>query len=163
MLQIYTVQPVKPTDSADLADTMMRAFYQDAQWASLWMNTTLCNIIHDCANRLPWNLVNVASMKRHRKAVDGVTGNVVGYARWIIPKGSIDDWGGGIVVETDSERRRAYEERFRSVTDGGRIRCLNHEVIAELSEAIVKAEARVLGTGENFLSKQFHVATIYLI
>lgn len=132
---------------------MMRAFYQDAHWASLWKGVTLENIIYDCARRLPWNLVKVTSTKRHRKVVDDATGNVVGYARWIIPDGHIDTWADGVVLENDLEKRQAYEQAFQDVTDDGKIRGLDHEMVDELSEAIEKAEAEVLSTGEDFLGE----------
>lgn len=136
-----------------LADTMMRAFYQDAHWASLWKGVTLDTIIYDCARRLPWNIVKVTSPKRHRKVVEEATGNVVGYARWIIPDGHVDTWANGIVLETDLEKRQAYEQAFQDVTDDGKIRGIDHQMVDELSEAIEKAEAEVLSTGEEFLSE----------
>ena len=148
---IYTIHPVKPTDSMGLADTMMRAFYQDAHWASLWKGVTLDTIIYDCARRLPWNIVKVTSPKRHRKVVEEATGNVVGYARWIIPDGHVDTWANGIVLETDLEKRQAYEQTFQDVTDDGKIRGIDHQMVDELSEVIEKAEAEVLSTGEEFL------------
>ncbi|KAI2479895.1 acetyltransferase [Pyrenophora tritici-repentis] len=152
---IYTIQPVKPADAAGLAETMMRAFYQDAHWASLWKGITLDSIISDCARRLPWNLVKVISTKRHRKVVEDATGDIVGYARWIIPDGCTDEWAEGVVVEIDSESSRVYKEDFRSVTEDGKIRGLDHPVVDELSEAIEKAEAKVLGTGERFLALDY--------
>ncbi|KAK1918818.1 hypothetical protein P3342_010289 [Pyrenophora teres f. teres] len=152
---IYTVRPVKPADSAGLAETMMRAFYQDAHWASLWKGIVLDSIISDCARRLPWNLVKTISTKRHRKVVEKITGDIVGYARWIIPEACTDEWADGIVVETDSECRRVYEHDFQSVTEDGKIRGLDHAVVDELSEAIEKAEAKVLDTGEKFLALDY--------
>jgi hypothetical protein len=136
---------------------MMRAFYEDAHWASLWKGMPLDSIISDCARRLPWNLVRVTSLKRHRKVVENNTGNVVGYARWIIPNGLDDKWNNGIVSETDPEGRQDYEEDFRSVTIDGEIRGLDHRVVEELSEAIEQAEAQILGTGERFLSQHSNV------
>jgi len=131
----------------------MRAFYQDARWASLWKGITLDNIIYDCARRLPWNLVKMTSAKRHRQAVDDATGNVVGYVRWIIPDGCADEWADGIVLETDVKTRQVYEEAFRDVTEDGKIRGIDHGAVNELSEAIEVAEAKVLGTGEGFLGE----------
>lgn len=148
---------MKPTDSTGLADTMMRAFYQDAHWASLWKRITLENIIYDCARRLPWNLVKVTSTKRHRKVVDEATGNAVGYARWIIPDGHADTWANGIVLEDDLEKRQAYEQSFQNVTEDGTIRGIDHQMVDELSEAIEKAEAEALSTGDEFLGELSNV------
>ncbi|XP_014559678.1 hypothetical protein COCVIDRAFT_35203 [Bipolaris victoriae FI3] len=153
--KIYTIHPVKPTDSTGLADTMMRAFYQDAHWASLWKRIMLENIIYDCARRLPWNLVKVTSTKRHRKVVDEATGNAVGYARWIIPDGHADTWANGIVLEDDLEKRQAYEQSFQNVTEDGTIRGIDHQMVDELSEAIEKAEAEALSTGDEFLALDY--------
>ncbi|RMZ72442.1 Acyl- N-acyltransferase [Pyrenophora seminiperda CCB06] len=153
--QIYTLQPVKPTDAVGLAETMMRAFYQDEHWASLWKSTSLDNIIDDCAKRLPWNLVKVAPDKRHRKVVESSTGNIVGYARWVLPDKETDEWAEGVVCETDPERRRGYEEEFQSVTEDGKIRGIDHGMVDELSEAIEVAETRVLGKGKKFLALDY--------
>ncbi|KAL1632405.1 hypothetical protein SLS56_003647 [Neofusicoccum ribis] len=151
----YTIHPVKPTDAEGLAETMMRAFYQDPHWASLWRNVSLNGIIQDCAKRLPWNLVKATAAKRHRKVTEDSTGHVVGYARWILPEENSEEWADALVIETDPERRRVYEQRFQSVTEEGKIRGLDAEMVEELSEAIEKTEAQVRSTGESFLTLDY--------
>ncbi|KAL1640932.1 hypothetical protein SLS58_006548 [Diplodia intermedia] len=144
--QAYAVGPVAPAeDAADLSETMMRAFYQDPHWASLWKSpATLDDIIHDCARRLPRNLVNGRGSKRHQKAVATATGKAVGYARWILP-GEADEaaWADAAAPAVDDAERRAFELAFESVTLEGAIRYLDAAMVDELSVAIEAAEARV--------------------
>lgn len=148
------IHPVKSTDAGGLAETMMRAFNQNPHWASLWRNTSLDEIIQDCAERLPWNLVKDTGAKRHRMVTAGTTREIVGYARWILPEESNEEWSDALVIETDPETRRSYEQRFQSVTRESKIRGLDYEMVEELSEAIEEAEAQVRSTGERFLGQQ---------
>jgi hypothetical protein len=34
---------------------------------------------------IPWNLINRRAEKRHLKAIDVETGELAGYARWLLP------------------------------------------------------------------------------
>ncbi|KAF4535852.1 Acyl-n-acyltransferase [Lasiodiplodia theobromae] len=153
--QEYAIRPVSPVqDAADLAGTMVRAFYQDPHWASLWKNITLDEIIYDCERRLPRNLIGDLGIKRHQKAVDMATGKAVGYARWILPEGAADEerWADAAVPAVDDSTRRQFEQLFDSVThDGGKIRHLNEAMVGELSIAIEVAEERVRRGDAEFL------------
>ncbi|KAE8375269.1 hypothetical protein BDV26DRAFT_299842 [Aspergillus bertholletiae] len=46
---------------------------------------TLDYLITQSAKRYPRTLLNARHKNRHRKAVDATTGEVVGYAQWILP------------------------------------------------------------------------------
>ncbi|KAF9697377.1 hypothetical protein EKO04_005064 [Ascochyta lentis] len=152
---VYVIHPVKPTDAEGLAETMMRAFYQNPYWASLWKNISLDEIVQDCTKRLPWNFVKATAAKRHRKVTESTTEDVVGYARWILPEENSEEWTDALVVETDAKRRQGYEQCFQSVTEDGRIRGLDYGMVEELSEEIEEAEVRARGTGERFLALDY--------
>ncbi|KAB2570723.1 hypothetical protein DBV05_g10625 [Lasiodiplodia theobromae] len=157
--QEYAIRPVSPVqDAADLAGTMVRAFYQDPHWASLWKNITLDEIIYDCERRLPRNLIGDLGIKRHQKAVHMATGKAVGYARWILPEGAADEerWADAAVPAVDDSTRRQFEQLFDSVThDGGKIRHLNEAMVGELSIAIEVAEERVRRGDAEFLTLDY--------
>ncbi|EKG19135.1 hypothetical protein MPH_03656 [Macrophomina phaseolina MS6] len=131
----------------------MRSFYLDPHWASLWRGISLDKIIRDCAKRLPWNLVKASMGKRHQKVVDDESQKIVGYARWILPEEQDDEWADALVKELDPERRRMYEQQFQDVTEEGKIRGLNSDMVEELSEAIEQAESQVRSTCGRLLSE----------
>ncbi|KAH7054339.1 acyl-CoA N-acyltransferase [Macrophomina phaseolina] len=151
----YTIYPVKPTDADGLAEAMMRSFYLDPHWASLWRGISLDKIIRDCAKRLPWNLVKASMGKRHQKVVDDESQKIVGYARWILPEEQDDEWADALVKELDPERRRMYEQQFQDVTEEGKIRGLNSDMVEELSEAIEQAESQVRSTCGRLLTLDY--------
>lgn len=155
--QKYVIQPVSPAqDAEDLAETMVRAFYQDLHWASLWKNTTLDEIIEDCKRRLPRNLIGDLCIKRHQKVVELATGKAVGYARWLLPGEAAEEerWADAAVPTVDDSTRRHFEQLFESVThDGGKIRHLDDAMVSELSLAIEVAEDHVRRGDADFLSK----------
>lgn len=96
---------------------MMTAFYQDPQWASFWHGKSLDAIIFDCAQRLPLNLSNGRDFKSHQKIVERKTGEIVGYARWILPEESTDDWLDAVVPEVSDEATyQMYQNMFESMT-----------------------------------------------
>ncbi|OJD34155.1 acyl-n-acyltransferase [Diplodia corticola] len=159
----YAIHPVSTPaqDAADLAETMMRAFYRDPHWASLWKPpATLDDIIRDCERRLPRNLVT-GRAKRHQKAVETATGKAVGYARWILPGGAAageageEAWAAAAVPAVDEATRQHFEQLFESVTDDGSIRNLDGAMVEELSVAIEAAEERVRGRGDDFLTLDY--------
>jgi hypothetical protein len=48
--------------------------------------------IHSISRRQPHALTTGRDLKRHQKAIDAATGDTVGYARWILPKGCAAVW-----------------------------------------------------------------------
>jgi len=84
----YVVKPVKVEDAPGLSIATMSAFIRDPHWGLLWPNMSLEEIIDGCTQRFPRKLITGREKQRHQKVVDTETGEIVGYARWIIPKGS---------------------------------------------------------------------------
>ncbi|KAK4497662.1 hypothetical protein PRZ48_010315 [Zasmidium cellare] len=139
----YSIEPVRPDDAKGLATTMMSAFYQELHWRSLWHGKPLDEIIHDTANRIPWNLVTNGPLRRYQKVVAKDSGEVVGYARWILPEDLENCWPAARVPEVDEDTQKEYERRYRSVLDADGIRGLDHQMAQELSAAIDESEERV--------------------
>jgi hypothetical protein len=86
----YTIQGCTAADGAALARNNMSAFWTDPTWPLLW-SIPLEEIISNCEKRVPWNLLRDRDSQRHTKAVDS-HGNLVGYARWILPGSRKGQW-----------------------------------------------------------------------
>jgi len=80
----FLVQPCVPADAHDIATTNMSAWYEDYHWKYRWQ-ASLEEIIKWCEERFPHLLTTERETKRHQKVVDVATGEVVGYARWLLP------------------------------------------------------------------------------
>lgn len=143
----------------------MTAFYGLAAWRLLWPNLTLEKIIEDTIKRFPRNLVKDRDNKRHQMVVETSTGEIVGYARWILPKDSNIKWLEGQVAEPSPEEKERFEASFQSMCEDGRPIGLNKErlevidVPLEAEEAVVKGDRRFLGKcrrGTDFFANAFY-------
>lgn len=148
----YSVCPVTVNDAKPLATVMMAARWDDPHWVSLWHKPmSLDTITADCAQRLPWNLVNGRKEKRHQKAVDVASGEVVGYARWLLPpdlaQATNTAWEEAQVVDADDEQRLLFETRWRQVVDNGEIKGLRTDMTACRSPPLEEADAEIMKDG----------------
>ncbi|CEJ82776.1 hypothetical protein VHEMI02824 [[Torrubiella] hemipterigena] len=92
----YTLEPCTLADAPALARNNMPAFWQDKTWALTWKHTTLEEHIKVQGVRYARRLLADHKIQRHMKAVDEA-GNVVGYARWLIPAERAKDDAGNLV------------------------------------------------------------------
>ncbi len=81
----FTITQVTVADGPALARTNIPAFWADPHWRLEWRHRTLDYHISQVALRYPRNLLRNRATARHQKAVDTVTGEILGYARWSIP------------------------------------------------------------------------------
>lgn len=146
----YLVQPIHTSEAPGIARAMISAFHQDRHWALLWGQMTLEEIIEGCTQRLPWNLVKVRSNKRHQKVVDEATGEIVGYARWILPKGFEHIWPEAQIEEPSDEEHKKFEAQWESATVNGNVKGSNRELVVEMSVAL-DAEEECIIHGEPYL------------
>ncbi|KAE8142358.1 hypothetical protein BDV38DRAFT_278523 [Aspergillus pseudotamarii] len=99
----------------------MAAFWEDPNWVILWPKDMKREfIIEQSAKRQPRNLLRDREKVRHQKAVDPVTGAVVGYARWILPSGhyTTEDgspaWAEAQVPDVSEGEKKRYQELAES-------------------------------------------------
>ena len=152
----FSIHAVSVSDTHGLARTMMGAWFGDPHWVKLWYQPVLEDIISACEERLPWNLVSGDKNKRHQKVVETKTGEVVGYARWVLPpmladNGTWDD-ARPAVDEISDEERQVFESRFNAVTENGQIKGMIHEMLAFRNKPLQDADERIMQTGP-YLSK----------
>ena len=81
----YRILPCTITDAAELSLNKISAFWEDPNWVLSWRHTTLEKHIDKTTKRYPSRLINDRETSRHQRAVDLETGQLVGFARWMIP------------------------------------------------------------------------------
>ncbi|PLB51530.1 acyl-CoA N-acyltransferase [Aspergillus steynii IBT 23096] len=121
MTEPWKISPCNVSDAAALARNNMAAFWEDSAWAMLWpTEIQLDFLIEQSTLRLPRNLLQNHQCLRHQKAIDPVTGAVVGYARWILPADravAIDNsvvWAEAQVPGVSPDEERRFQEQAKS-------------------------------------------------
>ncbi|OTB16137.1 hypothetical protein K445DRAFT_317129 [Daldinia sp. EC12] len=117
----WKIEGCTVADAPALARNNMSAFWEDPTWILLWPEgTTLERLIESATQRYPRNLVTGRDEKRHEKAVDPVTGELVGYARWILPPSHFakedgsPEWPEAQVSDVSDEEKQRFEEEAKS-------------------------------------------------
>jgi hypothetical protein len=149
----YETRSVTPADAPGIARANMSAFYENANWRLLWNNMPLEDIIDGNEKRLPRNLVRGRDTKRHQMVVDTSTGEVVGYARWVLPKDSPITWLEAQVAEPSPEEEKRFEVSWKSTCEDGRPRGANNKMADELSE-LLNAEEEAIVAENSYLCKE---------
>ena len=111
----FSLQPCRPADASDIATVIMTAWNTNWHWRYRWEDLSLETLIERSTKRFPWNLVTEREIKRHQKAVDVATGEVVGYARWLLPPELADKnvWLEAQVAEPTLKDRELFERDFQ--------------------------------------------------
>ncbi|KAJ5536516.1 hypothetical protein N7513_009702 [Penicillium frequentans] len=147
----FAVQPCFPADAPGLATAMMGARLTDPHWVKQWEDNVLPeDIITKAIDRVPWNLINGRHTKRHQKVIDVASGQVVGYARWLLPSHLAKDdvWQEAQVAEATSDERALFEKLSRAYTKNGRpIGLKSGEEMNYRSAPLEQADERVTRDG----------------
>jgi hypothetical protein len=104
---------------------------------------TLEQVIDGCIQRLLKNLTTSREKKRHQKVVETETGEIVGYARWIIPRDAGIEWLDAQVVEPTEVEAQDYEKRWRDATVDGRSKG-SPPMVAEMRPQLEEEEERII-------------------
>lgn len=99
-------------DAAGLAKNNMSAFWEEKSWNLLWEDGSLPNRITAGELRMPRQLLTSRDVRRHQKVVETATGDIVGYARWILPESLKDQWLESQTPNVSDEDRRRFDELF---------------------------------------------------
>lgn len=130
------------------ANAMVSARWKDPHWVALFRpDISSARVTFETAQRLPWNLITGRAFKRHQVAVDDTTGEVVAYARWILPEhlASTDPvvWQEAQVKEPMEEQRVNFEEMSKDVTDRG----LRMDLLEYRSRPLEEVDAKIRERG----------------
>ncbi|KAI8960877.1 acyl-CoA N-acyltransferase [Daldinia sp. FL1419] len=108
-------------DAAAMARNNMSAFWEDPTWILLWpKEVTREFMIENATKRYPRSLVSDREEKRHQKAVDPATGELVGYARWILPAAHLTtedgrpEWEEAQVPDVSDEEKARFQALAQS-------------------------------------------------
>ncbi|KAH7173427.1 acyl-CoA N-acyltransferase [Fusarium flagelliforme] len=124
---MYQVQsPCRVEDGKYIAQSKVAAFWDEAWWRLSWTGRTKEYVLRGITDRSPKNLLTDREVRRHQKAVHNETGDIVGYARWIMPESHKDSW---LIAQTpdvsDEERemftKRHSEAEFEPRTDNDKL------------------------------------------
>jgi len=112
-----SIEPCGPADAFNVATVNNTAWNADWHWHYRWENPSLTSLIEQSAKRFPWLLMLERRQKRHQKAVDVATGEVVGYVRWLLPHEMLSDeeediWSDALVAEPEVEDRERLRKGF---------------------------------------------------
>jgi hypothetical protein len=113
----WSIQKCSVGDGADLAYNNVSAFWTDPTWSTIWPKCVLPSFaIEQVRKRTPRNLLLERDRRRHQKAVDPATGELVGYARWILPSSHAGDewWPEAQVADVSAEEKKAFEKEFEA-------------------------------------------------
>ncbi|KPM34331.1 hypothetical protein AK830_g12240 [Neonectria ditissima] len=108
----YQVLSCTVDDGAGLAKNNMSAFWGNTWWKLLWPDRTIESIIESAAARLPKLMLTERDIRRHQKVVDTASGEIVGYARWILPESRKSDWLEAQTPDVGDEDKKRFEKDF---------------------------------------------------
>ncbi|KAJ9151471.1 Acyl-CoA N-acyltransferase [Coniochaeta hoffmannii] len=81
----FAITPCTLPDGPQIARNNVLAFWTDATWVQCWRGKPRDYVAAQAAKRGKANLLRDRAHRRHLIAVDEGTGEVVGYARWLLP------------------------------------------------------------------------------
>lgn len=103
-------------DADGLGNSNIRAYWEEPMWRILWPdNVTLDFMIQEMTKKLPMDLLKDADNSRHEMAVDGETGAVMGYIRWIFPDGVLNGQQPDEIKWKTAQVPRVSEEKFKEL------------------------------------------------
>ncbi|KIL88804.1 hypothetical protein FAVG1_08053 [Fusarium avenaceum] len=108
----YELQsPCRVEDAQYIALSKVSAFFEEAWWRLSWTGRTRESVIQSVADRSPKNLLTDREVRRHQKVVHLETGDIAGYARWILPESHKDHWLNAQTPDVSDEERGVFDKR----------------------------------------------------
>lgn len=153
----FSVAPCTIEDGPALARNNMSAFWEDPTWVLIWREKTLDHIIAQATLRLPHLLLTDTAHRRHQKAIDVVSGAVVGYARWILPDVDPQATKDSDVLWPEARAPAASEEREREAERAHAAADWNRDHTVDALDVPVLAIKNRLMKRKPYLRKFFHV------
>lgn len=101
-------------DAVGLANSNMTAFYGEPWWNMNW-DKPLDAIIESATARMPTNLLKERDVRRQQKVIDTATGQIVGYARWILPASHADSWLDAQVPDVSEQDKARFQAAYEAV------------------------------------------------
>ena len=112
MMEKYELRSCTADDASGLAKNNASAFWEEEWWKILWENRTLDSLIEAFTARLPKTLLTDRSVRRHQKIVHVSSGEVVGYARWILPQSHSNEWLEAQTPDVSDQDRQRFDKTY---------------------------------------------------
>lgn len=84
-MQEFVIETCTVADGPAMGRNNVTAFWTDQTWIQIWRGRTCEYVAEQAARRGSKNLLLDRAHRRHLKAVDPLTGALIGYARWVLP------------------------------------------------------------------------------
>ncbi|KAF4994097.1 hypothetical protein FGRMN_6012 [Fusarium graminum] len=108
----YELQsPCRVEDGDYIALSKVSAFFEESWWRLTWTDRTRESLIQSIADRSPKNLLTDREIRRHQKVVHVESGDIVGYARWIMPESHKDHWLNAQTPDVSDEQKEVFAKR----------------------------------------------------
>lgn len=115
----YELRTATVADAASIANNNVRAFWGEPGWRILYMQENGKFVVNEAALitqfqiRTPYNLIKDRVLTRHQVVLHVPTGEVVGYARWMVPVTHMDMWDDAKVPDVPEDEKMTYQETFK--------------------------------------------------
>ena len=95
-----------------LARNNMSAFWEIPGWNIIWpAGKDLEYLVNATTKRMPHALLTDRPVRRHQKVIYVPTGEIVGYARWVISDSLKDEWLEAQVPDVSEEEKKRFSEQ----------------------------------------------------
>ncbi|KAH7141744.1 hypothetical protein EDB81DRAFT_797567 [Dactylonectria macrodidyma] len=109
----YRVEfPCTVDDSAGLAKSNVSAFWTESWWNLTWPTRTRESLIESVTARMPKSLLTERDLRRHQKVIDSESGEIVGYARWILPVSHKGEWLESQTPDVSDEMKKGFNASY---------------------------------------------------
>lgn len=112
MMEKYELRSCTVDDAPGLGKNNASAFWAEEWWNILWENRTLDSLIDAFTARLPKMLLTERSIRRHQMIVHVSSGEVVGYARWILPESHSNEWLEAQIPDVRDQDRQRFDKTY---------------------------------------------------
>ncbi|KAI9146846.1 Heterokaryon incompatibility protein [Paramyrothecium foliicola] len=98
-------------DAAGVAKNNVLAFWEQTWWRILFA-ASQDTVLEKVVERAPHNLVAQREVRRHQVVVDTSTGDIVGYARWIMPSSRATEWTEAQTPAVSDADKKRLKDKF---------------------------------------------------
>lgn len=109
----YEISPnCTVADAKGIANCNVSAYWKETWWRLLWPEKTPESVVEAIAARTPRNLLQMRGLRRHQKVKDAASGEIVGYARWVLPDSHDDKWLEAQTPDVDDAAKAKFKSDF---------------------------------------------------
>ena len=86
------IQNCTVDDGAGIVKSNISSRWDTPWWRLYWGSRSYDEVVAAHLMRVSWSLLKTREKCRHQKIIVPETGQIVGYARWIMPEGFTNEW-----------------------------------------------------------------------